>query len=684
MSAEHNEPRKQLKEALDNQNLKKALEAVKQLDSKDVTSAFAAKMAKPGGFQPRADRAKRNRFYDSLLNDPCMGEHPAAQSYARDLNEKIKIIEQCFDQIRESLPQCSISKYPEDVQFWSHIELAAEALEELNAAGKKALNGLKAKARAKQPFVMPEMSMVKLPNGVEVNLDTAYSSIVNMLSLTLKMLAFEHKLLIDDLLVAPVKPNITGEHTDKAGSIHYFAMAWNALEDVGARTLFFGGQIGDTDALGISRDTFPDQFNESFPKPIVFHRAPAHDEIYDFVANRRQHSWAVQNTFHLLQGTVLRNAIVAKGAKAPALTGGPFVSEDEAVTLTTLAEILSFDVFSDQDRHHGLTLREWVRGYCALKLMAKAKVKKFRAGLISFDRAELERGFTDYRIPESFVSTLIDHLTFGKDSRDLYDTPLIRSQDGRYSLLAEVLITCNLVNVLFSKLGSLEVQLDKKGKGFEDKVVSFLRDLGYPCKPTKFTIDGAQYECDALLLIEDSLFLIECKNNLLSSNHAVQALRYSKFVKDTVKQVKRLEQGLLARPEIVESLFGRKLEDLTLVPMILSSLPYSRAPIDGVYISDYSAFTKFLNESTISEFNWKDGRKQVRKVIHRLWSGKRPTVQELLDYLSMPLQLKLIVEHLTYESHPRYTSEKTMFWSGVLDVNETAMQQAKQDAPPVD
>ena len=155
------------------------------------------------------------------------------------------------------------------------------------------------------------------------------------------------------------------------------------------------------------------------------------------------------------------------------------------------------------------------------------------------------------------------------------------------------------------------------------------------------------------------------------------------FIDDTVKQVKRLERGLKARPEVVESLFGRKLSDLTVVPMILNSMNYSRPPVDGVYVSDYSALSKFFDESTISEFHWENGKKKVRKVICRLWSGEQPTAQELLAYLSIPPQLKLIADYLTYICHPRPTSENSIFFSGVLEVDESALQKAKQEAPAV-
>lgn len=682
MSSSHDDHRKQLANAIEELDLSKALEAVEHLNSEDVTAVIAAKLKQPGAFQVRGDRSSRKEFFDGFLNAPAMmSQHKQARILAQNLDGKIQIIEQCFDETRLSLPDCDISKFPEDIQFWSHVERASRELKELQDFGNKAIEEMKAKAKAKLPFTMPEMTVVKLADGREVNLDAAYSNIITTLSLTLKMLSFEHKLLSKGKLVAPSKPAITDEHVYKAGSIQLYAMTWNALEDIGNRTLFFGGEITNMENAGIARDALPEDFYSKFPDPLIFHRAPSEVEAYDFLANRRLHSWAVQNTVQLMQGTILRKAVMAKGAAIPGLSGGPFVSEEEGVALTTLTEILSFDVFSDQERHHGLTLREWVRGYCALKLIAEAK--QTDSCLVTFDKAELEQAFSDYLIPELCVPTLLRHLTFGQDSRDLYDSPLIRSKDDKYSLLADVLITCNLPNVLFSRLSSLNTQFEKKGKGFEDKVLSFFQDLDYQCNPAAFTIDGAQYEYDALLLMDNTLFLIECKNTLLSGNHAVQALRYDKFIEDAVKQVKRLESGLKLRPEIVDSLFGRKLSELTLVPVILNSMSYSRPPIEGVYISDYSALSKFFNEDTISEFNWKNGKKEVRKVIHRLWSGERPTSQELLEYLSMPPQLKLIMDHLTYISHPRPTSENSIFFSGVLEVDESAMLKAKQDAPAI-
>lgn len=75
-------------------------------------------------------------------------------------------------------------------------------------------------------------------------------------------------------------------------------------------------------------------------------------------------------------------------------------------------------------------------------------------------------------------------------------------------------------------------------------------------------------------------------------------------------------------------------------------MTYSRDPVEGVYISDWPALSKFFTESTISCIGLQNGNKVKQAMIHNLWKGKRPTAKELLDYLEMPIQLQLVGKHL--------------------------------------
>ncbi|HBO5115155.1 hypothetical protein ACR2RM_26300 [Pseudomonas aeruginosa] len=675
MTAVQKEPRKRLKESIEKFDLPAALALLDEMETDEVAAVLDEKMAQPGAYQIRGNRAKRNKFYDGLLNSSAMSaSHDSIRVYANEINEKIKKIEKCFDEIRDTLPKCDIAQFPGDIQFWSHVERASRELSELDSAAKEKFEKIEAKLKAGVPTAIPEAMMVQVQGGGIVNVDAAIEGIVQALSLTLKMLSYEQRLLHDGKLIAPKMPAITDDHVYKAGSIQLFAVSWNALENAANRTLFFGGEIGSAEDARAPLDQFSIEFRAQFADPIFFHGKLTIAELYDFMANRRLHTWAMQNTMLIANGAGLRGAVMKEGAAVPGLTEG-FVSEVEGITLSKLSEILAYDVFEDSERYHGLTLREWVRGYCALSLMAAAK--QTDSCVVSFEKHEIEQGFRDYKIPEECVPTLIHHLTFGQDSRDLYDSPLIYSEDGNYTLFANVLKTCNVTNVLFSRLSSLTTQFDKKGKGFEARVVSSFVKWGYPCKPTKFKIDGGEYEYDALVLIDDALLLIECKNNLLSSNNAVQAFRYSEAIGENVEQIKRLERGLRERPDVVESLFGRRLDELTLVPVLLNSMTYSRSPVDGVYISDWSALCKFFTESTISSFGLQNGKKLNKKAIHTLWKGKRPTVEELLDYLAMPIQLKLMAKHVRYRYFDRPMSENSVFFARELDVDEEKMLKAR-------
>ncbi|MDP9524052.1 hypothetical protein [Pseudomonas putida] len=662
-------------EALQQLDLTEALSAVKHIDTHDVTWAFALQLAFAGdkstSFQIHGNRTKRDKFYTALLQAPELAEHAEALTYANEVLEEIAKIERCFDQIRDSLPQCAISEHSKEIQFWSHIERASAQLKDLQASATLALE-----ETLKHPITsIPEMMIIKGPEGQDVNVDAALSTIITSLTLTLKMLAHQHRWYVNEKVIGPERVVVTDEHTFKAGSVEMYAQSWNSLEDIAHRTLSFGGEIKTMEEAGVPEGAFPDSFYTKFTERLVFHREPSLEEKLDFLANRRMHAWLYNSTATLMLGTNLHKAVMREGEKIPRLSDYRFISIEEAITLTALLEYLSFDIISDKTLYHGLTMREWLRGYASLHLIIGLKAEE--TPLATYGLAELEQHFRDYDIPESRIPTLIDHLTFGRNSRDLYDSPLIRYQGDKFVVLTEAFKASNLPTVILSRLSSLETQFDQKGKGFEKKVVEFLKGCGHNCKTTDFSYEGAPYEYDALLLLDDTLFLIECKNRTLSGNHAVSARRYANFVGDTVEQIKRLEAGLNARPDVVQSLFGRKLADLTIVPVILNSLTYSSPALNGVYNTDYSAFSKFFKDKAITASAYQDGKRIEKKVLHQLWEGERPTAAEFVKYLSQPPQLTNLARHFTYNKYTHPTSEHSVFISGILDINEAAYQQSK-------
>lgn len=673
--ASSEELRGRLKAAVETLNLSAAISAIHEMDTDDVALILEDKMERPGAYQIRGNRLKRNTFYDALLNSVEMSDrHEAIWLHFFGVNETIKKIEACFDIIRGSLPKCEISKFPLDVQFWSHVELAQKLFIEVDCASKKEFEKVEAKLKQGIPTIIPESTLIELERGQTGNVDAIYGGLIEALSLTLKMIAFEKKLLSQGKLVAPARPLITENHIEKAGAIQHLAITWNTLEDAANRTLFFGGELLNAQEAGVSIEEMPPECMAQFPDQFAFKREPSSAEYYDFIANRRLHTWATQNTMHMRSSKPLRAAVMKEGAAVPDISDG-FISESEGITLATLSEILSYDVFVDQERFHGLTLREWVRGYCVLTLIANEQPND--SILLTLTKYELEQSLRRYKIPDAAISNIIFYLTFGVDSRDLYDSPLIYSGDGKYTFFANVVKSWNLANIVFSRLSSLSTQFEKKGKGFEDRVQSSFLNWGCNCKFTKFKRGDDEYEYDALVLIDNTLLIIECKNNLLSGNNSVQAFRYWQSVQKNASQVRRLESGLKKYPEVVMSLFGRSVEELTLVPVILNSLTYSREPIDGVYVSDWSSLSKFFRESSISEFFISDGEKVKGRTIHKLWSGDRPTIDELLEYLKFPIQVAMIARNFSSRVAFCFMSERSMFYTMLVDIDEHGLHELR-------
>ncbi|GFZ63046.1 hypothetical protein PSE10A_55570 [Pseudomonas amygdali pv. eriobotryae] len=700
MSVENESFRQLLGTALKIYDFPMFTENMTKLSSDEMLDFFEESFAQPGSYSIRGGQKARNNFYLRLLGDDLFSQQFAkAQEYAKGQHAKILAIESEFDKIRATLPKCDISKYPVDIQMWSAVEGASQGLkhfhDKIDQAIQESMGG-------NAHYAMPEMLIVKNEEGGDVNIDGAFSSIISTLGLTLKMLAHQNGWIKGGKLIAPSRPTISADHVSKAAAIQQFALAWDALEDAANRTLFFGGEITSFEDGGVPEELFDKSFFATFEDRKVFYRSPCDIEKLDFLANRRLHSWAFQNMTRMFYSPHIDAVVMGAGETPPGLAIHRYISKDEAIVAASLSELFAFDIKDDQEKHHGLTLCEWVRGYSVLKLVVENEFSD--TSFVQVDKGFLQASLRAYNLSEASASILINHLTFGPDGRDLFDSPLIVSEDGKYSFLPQALLSANLVVVIPSKLSTLDIELEKsekgmprserdsskkskisakKGKGFEGKVISFFNKLGYDCEAAKFNIDGAPFEYDALLVVDDALLLIECKNTSISGNNAVKALRYAQFLSETIGQIKRLEAGLKLKPDIVKSLFGRDLSEFRLIPLILNSFTYSSPPIDGVYISDFSLIGKFFQERNISEFSYVDGKKKVNKVLHQLWVGEKPTVEELLEYLAFPPQLKLIASHFTYHKYAHYTSEGSMFFAGVLDVDEDAMKLAKLEAPDV-
>ena len=85
----------------------------------------------------------------------------------------------------------------------------------------------------------------------------------------------------------------------------------------------------------------------------------------------------------------------------------------------------------------------------------------------------------------------------------------------------------NITKLVLSTLSSMGKPVQKKGESFEQRVRRFLRDQGLMCERIRFNRAGEEYECDAVLLMDNYLFLFECKNYPSAQNVVSRSVLFS-------------------------------------------------------------------------------------------------------------------------------------------------------------
>jgi hypothetical protein len=126
-------------------------------------------------------------------------------------------------------------------------------------------------------------------------------------------------------------------------------------------------------------------------------------------------------------------------------------------------------------------------------------------------------------IAEGQVGLFTEEITFQRGKRDLYDAPLLMGNDGRHYLLAPLLASASIWQIVLSQLGSSGVSFETKGSAFEKSVLRLFQSNQVPAKGFKYVHDGQQFECDVAAFWGKHLFVLECKNGPLPTSRPVSS-----------------------------------------------------------------------------------------------------------------------------------------------------------------
>ncbi len=482
--------------------------------------------------------------------------------------------------------------------------------------------------------------------GKEFSPEGAHELLLTTLASTLGMEAHIHGWYDDTgVLVLPPLPTPTDQDRFAVGSVQMLAAAWRHWQFSERRHRYLDAPLDRKEDLDSA-------WAEHGVKRLWDSR-PSDDylELYNYVANARLAERLRQHWATVLADSRYEKEVSGTDSEVNLLPNQA-ISLQEIHGATALSQLLSGEIADDQSEYAGLTLAEWVRGYSVLQDVAdKALQPRDPKRLtIGFSNAELLELLQRLGLQGGKAQVFIEHATYRKASRDLFDQPLIKLQDGGYLLLAISAATSSIPNIILSTLGMLEVNLDGRGKRFEKSMIALLGKHGIKAKNIICDREGETYDYDVAFVWGDYLFLFECKSRGLAGGDPVRAYFFSLGIRKVVKQVSRLAEGLKRYPDIL-STYMPEAVGKQVVHCVVNSLPYATfTDQDTFHFADEGGIARFFQQSEIGPrgFSLGAGFSAIdpASVVLFLWDGDKPTPEDFLRHLRTPFQVINVVSHL--------------------------------------
>lgn len=575
-------------------------------------------------------RAKRDDFYQEIVNY-C--NHHMYDEAKKLIFNKIKIAhctEALFDKIKESLKDKDLSKQSLPIQCWAQIIRIENEIDKIKEMANQSLSNIKGEDNT----IVVSKSYTIEYEGTSVNPDFLIEQLISSLALSLILLSHENKWFKSGELVFPACPDIIKQDMVSAGDITSLAIAWQKLSDASNRCILFSGDV----FLGKEEDLLDEEWQCGINEIYFYQSKFSEFEKSDFIASRRLVDRSSQNFFETIIDYDLRRVIVDDIEKITSVDDGRYLLVNEIHALQELCKLYCCDITTDENEYEGLRIKEWVRGYsCLGYLSSKTPKRTYRkAEVISL----LVQGGLDNGKAERFLKLT----TFGIKSRDFYDKPLLLLDNGEYYLFHSILSGFSISSVVSSVFSQLEVEVKTKGKKFEESILNKLKQKNVKAESFKFKRGADEYEYDTVFVLDKRVFVVECKNRSISGWNSTRSARFSKFLSDTSKQVKRLVNGLTKYPEVFSEHFDEDISDFEVIPLIINCLPFSYAgKFEGVYVSDSSSFGKFFLSGVVSydQYSGVNFEESNRKILHNFWSGNYPSSDDLIRHLENPIHLEL-------------------------------------------
>lgn len=555
-----------------------------------------------------------------------------------------------FRLIKDAVKKLDVSALPPARQAWAVIDWASSHVAIIHEKSLAPPKGGSFLARAGAHTLEGE-------EGRTFDADAILGGTEQYLRMTLTMLAYEHgwwdqqgKLVIPQDDVGP-----NGD-VNIAGSHFYLAGIWNLVLGASETLRFWGNSVSSVQLAQASDEK---STRITFDLNLGTH-------LYFEIARLRV--MQIEIDTHMYAVGLPEPDYGHIETEVIPLPPHGYVSFDELVTHVTLDMLYHFDL-GEGTTVNGLNPSVMARGYAVLKRCYSQAFGKADLSMIEINKTTLAQALRNGSLSDTEAEAFLAAATFGRDSKDLFDCPIIASENGKLYLPRCFSQFSSLPRVVVSRLTSLRSKFENKGARFELEVIDEFVDNEIPAKGFSFMIGSDEYQFDCVALWENYIFIFECKNYLLPSESAAQEFYFMESMDDAVQQVRRLTAVLQERRDRLVEQFEAVPEDLIFVPVVLNAMPFSMdQQRDGVYLFDYSALSRFFSGKISVNQPIKSGERWVRveHVVKKLWQSTSPKPTDLISQMSMPIQLAAEFPRWRQENLVIGLSEKTSMVIPVL------------------
>ncbi len=246
-----------------------------------------------------------------------------------------------------------------------------------------------------------------------------------------------------------------------------------------------------------------------------------------------------------------------------------------------------------------IKLRDWISVYSAFEKLANS------IDLIhkEFTLSELKIALDIKGIEEKKLDKIIKFFTFNKNSKDIFDSFLIKKND-------DFIFTPKIFNFidasrsmisLFGKNNEKKASgINQKGTGFENEIFNLIQNkIPKAVKNLKCRSAGEDYEIDIVFELDNNLFFCECKTQFQHEN-AREFFRNKMELQTYLEKFKRGFEFFINNPvgiNEIETKLG--IENISnyqkCYKIFISNIAYSECKIDDIFITDDAKIYRYFN-----------------------------------------------------------------------------------------